>query len=57
VSAAWKRSIVNAAAEDAIRVDVLNDIMPMPGSFGYGTVLRKPALAFHRCMDEPQVGG
>jgi enoyl-[acyl-carrier protein] reductase II len=40
VSTAWKRSIVNAAAEDAIRVEVLNDIMPMPGSFGYGTVLR-----------------
>lgn len=40
VGAAWKRGIVQAAAEDAVRVDVLNDIMPMPGSFGYGTVLR-----------------
>ena len=40
VSAAWKRSIVEAAAEDAVRVDVVNDIMPNPGSLGYGTVLR-----------------
>lgn len=40
IGAAWKRSIVDASAEDAIRVEVLNDLMPMPGSFGYGTVLR-----------------
>lgn len=40
VGAAWKRSIVEAAAEDAVRVEVLNDIMPNPGSLGYGTVLR-----------------
>jgi enoyl-[acyl-carrier protein] reductase II len=40
IGAAWKRGIVDAAAEDAIRVDVVNDIMPNPGSMGYGTVLR-----------------
>jgi nitronate monooxygenase/enoyl-[acyl-carrier protein] reductase II len=40
IGAAWKRAIVDAAAEDAIRVDVVNDIMPNPGSVGYGTVLR-----------------
>lgn len=40
IGAAWKRAIVEAAAEDAIRVDVVNDIMPNPGSLGYGTVLR-----------------
>jgi enoyl-[acyl-carrier protein] reductase II len=40
IGIAWKRSIVDAAAEDAICVAVLNDIMPMPGSYGYGTVLR-----------------
>jgi nitronate monooxygenase/enoyl-[acyl-carrier protein] reductase II len=40
IGAAWKRGILDAAAEDAIRVDVLNDIMPNPGSLGYGTVLR-----------------
>ena len=32
--------IVDAAAEDAVRVEVLNDIMPLPGGAGYGTVLR-----------------
>jgi nitronate monooxygenase/enoyl-[acyl-carrier protein] reductase II len=40
IGAAWKRGIVEAAAEDAVRVDVVNDIMPNPGSIGYGTVLR-----------------
>jgi nitronate monooxygenase/enoyl-[acyl-carrier protein] reductase II len=40
ISDAWKRSILEANAEDAIKVDVLNDIMPNPGALGYGTVLR-----------------
>jgi nitronate monooxygenase/enoyl-[acyl-carrier protein] reductase II len=40
INPAWKQMIVDAAAEDAVRVEVLNDIMPLPGSVGYGTVLR-----------------
>src|SRR5690349_20372327 len=40
IGPAWKRGIVGAEAEDAVRVDVLNDIMPNPGRLGYGTVLR-----------------
>jgi nitronate monooxygenase/enoyl-[acyl-carrier protein] reductase II len=40
ISDAWKRAILDAKAEDAVRVDVLNDIMPNPGAMGYGTVLR-----------------
>ena len=40
ISDAWKRAILDARAEDAVRVDVLNDIMPNPGAMGYGTVLR-----------------
>jgi len=40
ISPVWKQMIVDAAAEDAVLVEVLNDIMPSPGSFGYGTVLR-----------------
>ena len=40
ISPAWKQMIVDATAEDAVKVDVLNDIMPLPGSYGYGTVLR-----------------
>jgi nitronate monooxygenase/enoyl-[acyl-carrier protein] reductase II len=40
IGAAWKQSILAAAADDTVRVDVLNDIMPNPGARGYGTVLR-----------------
>lgn len=40
IDPAWKRRIVDAAAEDAVMVDVLNDVMPSPGAGGYGTVLR-----------------
>ena len=37
---AWKQAIVRAKSEDAIKVDVLNDISPLPGTAGFGTVLR-----------------
>jgi nitronate monooxygenase/enoyl-[acyl-carrier protein] reductase II len=40
ISPIWKQRVVDAVAEDAVRVEVLNDVMPSPGSFGYGTVLR-----------------
>jgi nitronate monooxygenase/enoyl-[acyl-carrier protein] reductase II len=40
IDPAWKRMVVDAAAEDAVRVEVLNDVMPEPGAYGYGTVLR-----------------
>jgi nitronate monooxygenase/enoyl-[acyl-carrier protein] reductase II len=36
----WKRTIVAARSEDAVKVDVLNEISPLPGTGGYGTVLR-----------------
>ena len=36
----WKQAIVGAKSEDAIKVDVLNDISPLPGMAGFGTVLR-----------------
>jgi enoyl-[acyl-carrier protein] reductase II len=36
----WKRAIVGAKSEDAIKADVLNDISPLPGTAGFGTVLR-----------------
>ena len=36
----WKHRIVEAAGEEAIKVDVWNDILPVPGSLGYGTVIR-----------------
>jgi nitronate monooxygenase/enoyl-[acyl-carrier protein] reductase II len=36
----WKHRIVEAAGEEAIKVDVWNDILPVPGTVGYGTVIR-----------------
>jgi enoyl-[acyl-carrier protein] reductase II len=40
VSTEWKQAIAGAKSEDAIKVDVLNDISPLPGTAGYRTVLR-----------------
>jgi enoyl-[acyl-carrier protein] reductase II len=37
---AWKQAITAAASEDAIKVDILNDISPLPGTVGFQTVLR-----------------
>jgi enoyl-[acyl-carrier protein] reductase II len=42
----WKQMVADAVAEDAVKVEVLNDIMPSPGSFGYGTVLRSLRTEF-----------
>jgi enoyl-[acyl-carrier protein] reductase II len=36
----WKQAIVAAKSEDAIKADVLNDISPLPGTVGFGAVLR-----------------
>lgn len=46
IERAWKQMIVDADAEDAIPVGVLNDIRPMPGSYGYGTALRSLRTPF-----------
>jgi nitronate monooxygenase/enoyl-[acyl-carrier protein] reductase II len=40
ISEEWKQAIAAARSEDAIKADVLNDIVPMPGTVGFGTVLR-----------------
>lgn len=37
---------MEAAAEDAVKVEVLNDIMPSPGAYGYGTMLRSLRTLF-----------
>jgi enoyl-[acyl-carrier protein] reductase II len=42
----WKQAIAQANSEDAIKVDVLNDISPLPGTAGFGTVLRSLHTAF-----------
>jgi NAD(P)H-dependent flavin oxidoreductase YrpB (nitropropane dioxygenase family) len=36
----WKQAIVAARSEDIMRAEVLNDIVPLPGTAGFGTVLR-----------------
>ncbi len=36
----WQRLILAARSEDAIKADALNAIAPVPGTTGYGTVLR-----------------
>jgi enoyl-[acyl-carrier protein] reductase II len=36
----WKQAIAQSRSEDAIKADVLNDISPLPGTAGFGTVLR-----------------
>lgn len=46
ISPVWKQMIVDAAAEDAVKVEFLNDIMPSPGAYGYGTVLRSLRTPF-----------
>jgi enoyl-[acyl-carrier protein] reductase II len=42
----WKQAITRANSEDAIKVEVLNDISPLPGTAGFGTVLRSLPTAF-----------
>src|SRR5262247_2510822 len=42
----WKQAIVAANSEDAVKIDFLNDIMPLPGTGGYGTVLRSLRTPF-----------
>src|SRR3954470_2123280 len=43
---AWKQAIAAASSEDTMKADVLNDISPLPGTAGVGTVLRSPHTAF-----------
>ncbi len=45
----WKQAITGARSEDAVKLDVFNDIQPLPGTKGYGTVLRSLRTPF---MDE-----
>jgi enoyl-[acyl-carrier protein] reductase II len=42
----WKQAIAAAKSEDIMKADVLNDISPLPGTAGFGTVLRSIHTAF-----------
>jgi nitronate monooxygenase/enoyl-[acyl-carrier protein] reductase II len=44
----WKKAITAAESEDATKAEVLNDILPVPGTAGYGTVLRSLPTSFLR---------
>jgi enoyl-[acyl-carrier protein] reductase II len=46
VSEAWKQAIAAARSEDAVKAEVFNDITPLPGTAGYGTVLRSIRTRF-----------
>jgi nitronate monooxygenase/enoyl-[acyl-carrier protein] reductase II len=40
ISDGYKQAIVAAASEDEVKFDALNELLPSPGTKGYGTVLR-----------------
>jgi enoyl-[acyl-carrier protein] reductase II len=42
----WKQAITRAKSEDVVKVDVLNDISPLPGTAGFHTVPRSLPTAF-----------
>jgi nitronate monooxygenase/enoyl-[acyl-carrier protein] reductase II len=46
ISEEWQRAILGAASEDTMKLDVLNDIQPVPGTVGYRTVLRSIRTPF-----------
>jgi enoyl-[acyl-carrier protein] reductase II len=46
VADAWKKAIAEAKSEDSIKAHVLNDITPLPGTAGFGTVLRSLRTEF-----------
>ena len=46
ISEEWKQAILGAQSEQAVKVDVLNDISPVPGTVGFGTVLRSLRTPF-----------
>lgn len=50
----WKQAILQAASEDAVKVDFWNDLLPTPGRPGYGTVPRAIRTPFQeRWRDQP----
>ena len=57
----WKQAIIEAHSEDAVKAEVINDIIPVPGTVGYGTVgrtLRTPFLdEWGRKRDEARSNG
>jgi len=46
ISDGYKQVILAAASEDTVKFDALNDLLPSPGTKGYGTVLRSVRTPF-----------
>ena len=46
ISDEWKKAIAGARSEDVMKAEVINDIIPLPGTGGYGTVLRSLTTPF-----------
>lgn len=46
VTDAWKQAILEARSEDAVKVDLWNTLIPVPGRGGYGTVPRAMRTPF-----------
>jgi enoyl-[acyl-carrier protein] reductase II len=60
ISDGYKRAILEAASQDAVKFEALNDLLPSPGTKGYGTVLhsahinRRRRRARVRVAHDPQ---
>lgn len=46
IEEAWQWAVLNARSEDAIKAEALNAISPLPGTAGFGTVLRSLRTPF-----------
>ena len=46
ISDEWKKAIAGARSEDVMKAEVINDIIPLPGTGDYGTVLRSLTTPF-----------
>jgi enoyl-[acyl-carrier protein] reductase II len=56
ISGGYKDAILAAASQDAVKFDALNDLLPSPGTRGYGTVLRSITTPFiEQLQAEPEL--
>jgi nitronate monooxygenase/enoyl-[acyl-carrier protein] reductase II len=58
ISDAYKQAILTATSQDAVKFDALNDLLPSPGTQGYGTVLRTLKTPFiDELLARPELAG
>jgi enoyl-[acyl-carrier protein] reductase II len=56
ISDEYKEVILAAASQDAVKFDALNDLLPSPGTRGYGTILRSIRTSFiDDLQDQPEL--